>query len=271
MKEDSTMAKRIRLSKKQQKAMVREYAASLAKRTLIDAGWSASKDFEFDNKVKPVIKFTEKALLIIKELVSQCEKEIAWNGLVNYDAGTNTYEVYDILIFPQVVTGTSVNVDETKYAMWLASLTNEQLAHMRFHGHSHVNMGVTPSGIDTGYQNEMLQMQIKDYYIFMIFNKRGDMNACIYDVENNVAYENKDIIIESESQLNPYKDLVKGWIEDYVSAPAPVSYTRPYNGQQYPGYWANQLINGGSSARTPGEKMMQESAINDPSIRRYLD
>lgn len=225
------MAKRLKLTSKQKKQMLNMYKEQLDSMTLLDATSTSKESFTFNAKKKPVIKFSEKAKLIIKELVQQCAKEIAWNGLVNYDAATNTYEVYDILIFPQIVTGTSVNVDETKYAMWLASLTNEQLEHMRFHGHSHVNMSVHPSGIDTGYQKEMLTMQIKDYYIFMIFNKSGNMYACIYDVEHNAFYEGDDITIEEESQLNPYKDLVAGWIEEHVSFPTP---TAPTSGFRYP-------------------------------------
>ena len=279
------MAKRIRLPKKQQNKMVKEYAAQLAKRTLMDTGLGVTADaFNFESTIRPVIKFSEKARLIIKELVQQCEKEIAWNGLVNYDADTNTYEVYDILIFPQIVTGTSVDVDETKYAMWLSTLSTDQLNHMRFHGHSHVNMGVGPSNVDTGYQKEMLQMQITDYYIFMIFNKREDMYACIYDVANNVVYENKDIDIEVESSLNPYKETVKGWITDLVEFKTYTAGTSYYNGgkgytppsKQIPtGYnhWTDQLIGAGkpNSNTTPGERMMQNGALNDPSIRRFLD
>ena len=108
----------------------------------------------------------------------------------------------------------------------------------------------------------------------MIFNKREDMYACIYDVANNVAYENKDIDIQVESQLNPYKELVKGWINDHVEVK---SYTynggRGYNpNAQVPtgnSYWANQLIGGNRPAgggATPGEQFWK-----DENLRRYTD
>ena len=254
------MAKRIKLPKSQKKHLLKLYAEQLDSMSLLDVAAKSFQDnFTYKSTVKPVIKFTKKAMLIIQELVQQCEKEIAWNGLVEYDAETNTYTVYDILIFPQIVTGTSVNVDETKYAMWLAGLTNEQLRDMRFHGHSHVNMGVSPSGIDTGYQKEMLDMQIKDFYIFMIFNKRHDMYACIYDVEQNAFYEKDDIIIEEESKLNPYKDLVSGWINDYVSQPKPAYGQYPTYGTQprgvvqpaqtATGYWVRELARQSAETR----------------------
>ena len=244
--------------------------------TLLDAVTTIKDSFSFDNKKKPIIKFSNKALLIIKELVKQCGKEIAWNGLVNYDADTNTYEVYDILIFPQIVTATSVNVDETKYAMWLASLTTEQLEHMRFHGHSHVNMAVRPSGVDTGYQKEMLTMQIQDYYIFMIFNKSGNMYACIYDVENNAFYEDDDIIIAEDSQLNPYATLVDNWIDEYVTFPAPAAPTT--SAYRYPyGYGNSSNVQPTQYPSTqPSNKGAQDVLSEarrqfEDNMRRYTD
>lgn len=266
------MAKRLRLTSKQKKQMLNEYAQQLENMTLLDAAYTAKESFKFESKKKPIIKFSEKTKLIIKELVKQCGKEIAWNGLVNYDKTTNTYEVYDILIFPQIVTGTSVDVDETKYAMWLASLTNEQLEHMRFHGHSHVNMAVRPSGVDTGYQKEMLSMQIKDYYIFMIFNKSGNMYACIYDVEHNAFYEDDDIIVEEESLLNPYASLVDEWIDKYVTFPT--TQAPPY---RYP-YYGN--VNGIQPTQYPkpqpagkgAQAVLEETRRQfEENMRRYTD
>lgn len=267
------MAKRLKLTSKQKKQMLNTYKEQLDSMTLLDAVHTIKDSFKFDNKKKPIIKFSEKARLIIKELVKQCSKEIAWNGLVNYDKDTNTYEVYDILIFPQIVTGTSVDVDETKYAMWLASLTNEQLEHMRFHGHSHVHMAVRPSGVDTGYQKEMLNMQIKDYYIFMIFNKSENMYACIYDVAGNAFYEDDDIIIEEDSALNPYVSLVEDWIDKYVTFPVaqPTPYRFSYgygnvNNIQPTQYPSTQPTNRGAQA------VLEEARKHfEDNIRTYTD
>lgn len=162
---------------------------------------------------RPAIVFTDKAINMIKELVRQCDKEIAWNCTVTRKG--NTYRVKDVVMFPQVVTATSVDVDETKYANWLASLPEATFNELRFHGHSHVNMGVTPSGIDTKYQADMLP-NIKDFYIYMIFNKRGEMYACIWDVEHKTFYDINDIDIVFNT---PCKAEAQELIKEYVVFP----------------------------------------------------
>lgn len=171
---------------------------------------------------KPRIVFSIKAMNTIKELVNLCSKEIAWNCTVTRRG--NTYNVEDVIMFPQIVTATSVDVDETKYANWLASLPEEVFNKLRFHGHSHVNMAVTPSGIDTKYQADMLP-NIKDFYIYMIFNKRGDMYACIWDVEKKTFYDMDDIEIVYNT---PERQRAETLIKEYVTFPSYKTCTTPY-------------------------------------------
>ena len=131
-------------------------------------------------------------------LVDECDKEIAWHGTViktNY-----TYTVTDVFVFPQTVTGSTVTSDETEYSMWLAGQPDEIFNSLRFHGHSHVNMGVSPSGVDTTYQEDILR-NLKDFYIFAIFNKKGDHWCAIYDVESNTAYDDKDIEVVTLNKM----------------------------------------------------------------------
>jgi hypothetical protein len=53
-------------------------------------------------------------------------------------------------------------------------------------------MGVTPSGVDTTYQEQLID-QVQDYYIFAIYNKRDDFNIWIYDKTTNTMYDKADI------------------------------------------------------------------------------
>ena len=141
--------------------------------------------------VAPVIILTDIADMKIKALVTACNKEIAWHGLVRR-LDENTYEIYDIVVFPQTVTAsTAVSNDET-YGPWLMQFSDEDFANLRFHGHSHVNMGVTPSIVDTNYQSDIIE-RTKDFYIFAIYNKKGDYNIWLYDVVNNIMYDKTDI------------------------------------------------------------------------------
>ena len=44
-------------------------------------------------------------------LVDQCDKEVAWHGIVRKE--NNVYTITDVLVFPQEVTGATVTSDET--------------------------------------------------------------------------------------------------------------------------------------------------------------
>ena len=188
---------------------------SALKSTNFTAATSVAIDWneELKPEEKPTIIFTDKTIKMVRALVDECEKEIAWNGTVTWDQESNTYTVDNIIMFPQIVTGTSVDVDETKYAMWLSTLSDDTFNRLRFHGHSHVRMPVNPSGVDTSYQKDMLA-QISDFYIYMIFNKNGAMYACIYNIIENRFYDVSDINLDIE--INEENMAAKQLIEKYV-------------------------------------------------------
>lgn len=140
-----------------------------------------------------VIIIFKEAYEKIMALVNECDKEIAWHCTIERTEN-NTFTIKDVLVFPQTVTGCTVTSDDTEYANWVMSLSDEQFNSMRCHCHSHVNMGVHPSGVDTQYQQDMLA-NLQDYYIFMIFNKRGNIYSIIYDVQNNIVFEDDDIVV----------------------------------------------------------------------------
>lgn len=226
---------------------------------------------KFTPKKRPKIQFADGVLTLINELVAQCDKEIAWNGLVNFNRKSMTFTVYDIVIFPQVVTGTSVNVDDTKYANWIASLSNDEINHMRFHGHSHVNMSIGPSGVDTDYQREMLEMQIKDFYIFMIFNKRGDMYACIYDVEKNTFYDKEDIDIIDAHESNPIYLRAQKMIDENVSTPAVRTYGTQYGSGYAHGYGSGTYGNSAYMQNWQRQQTERNLEQSRTSISDYVE
>lgn len=168
----------------------------------------------------------EKATLTIKlvawlkltALVDACDKEIAWHGTVTKEG--NNYTIEDIYVFPQTVTGATVTSDETEYSLWVAQQPDAVFNKMRFHGHSHVNMGVSPSGVDTTYQEDILR-NLQDFYIFGIFNKKGDNWCTIYDVEDNIVYEDSDIeLITPEINAMTWAQKM---IKEHVNIPKQVT------------------------------------------------
>lgn len=187
-----------------------------------------SENLNISYRFQP-LKETQKARLVILPeawekliaLVDECDKEIAWHGTVTKTS--HTYTITDIFVFPQTVTGSTVTSDETEYSLWLAQQPDQIFNSLRFHGHSHVNMGVTPSGVDTTYQEDILR-NLQDFYIFAIFNKKGDTWCAIYDVEDNIAYDNKDIdIITPNTGNKPWaKDAIKNFVKTYSLTPKSV-------------------------------------------------
>ena len=169
---------------------------------------------------KATLKFSEKAWMKIFALVHTYSTEVEWHGVVDR-VSTNTFYIKDVLIFPHKVTGATVTSDQTEYEKWLDTLDNETFNALRFHGHSHVNMGVTPSGVDMTYRHNILNnfgtpSETSDlFYIFLIFNKRGDISGEIYDLQNNALYSKSTtadeikIVIEDCDWLTDFLDEAK--------------------------------------------------------------
>lgn len=133
----------------------------------------------------PTINITPEAYEKMTGLIDAIDKEIAWHGTV--ERSDRDFLITDILVYPQIVTGATVDSDDQEYAKWFTELDDDQFETLRMQGHSHVNMGVTPSSVDESYYKQLLE-HVKDYYIIIIMNKRRELTMRLYDVENNLVY-----------------------------------------------------------------------------------
>lgn len=163
---------------------------------------------------KQRIIFTEIAWNKMQELVHQSSKEIGWHGYITRGDQENTWVVYDIVVFPQTVTSMTVTPDADEFAKWqMERMKDESLDfnEMKMHGHSHVNMNVSPSGTDTTYQEDILKnLREDDYYLFLIINKKGDIWAQLYDTKNWIRYDKTDLIITHEYDASAWaKRIIK--------------------------------------------------------------
>lgn len=148
---------------------------------------------------KATVVFSEMAHTKMTTLVHAFSDEVAWHGVAyrDEDESKDRYYIRDILVYPQTVTGATVNTDQVKYQEWLMAHDDETFNNIRFQGHSHVNMGVSPSGVDTTHQEQIVaQLEDDMFYIFMICNKKGDVFTRIYDMKKNVMFESADVTIE---------------------------------------------------------------------------
>ena len=157
---------------------------------------------EQQNIIEPTIYITPNAYIKMRMLVDKSDKEIGWYGIVNEMPGLQaTYIIEDIVVYPQRVTGVTVEQDEDRMFEFEMSLTTEQVNHKRFHGHSHVNMGTSPSGVDESFYQDLLS-QVTDYFIITITNKRNEYTTRFYDVTNNILYEDIPIqLIQDDGSL----------------------------------------------------------------------
>lgn len=146
----------------------------------------------------PQVHFNEIAYGKMKALVDNCSKEIAWHGTIE-QASPTTFIVTDILVYPQSATAATVESHDEYYPQWLDSLDDDTFNSIRLQGHSHVNMGITPSTVDTDFYETIIQ-HITDYYIFIIMNKHGKIWANIYDVKNNQVYEQQDVVVTHDGE-----------------------------------------------------------------------
>ena len=142
-----------------------------------------------------IVFFTKEAWRKQCALIHNFDTEIAWHGLVR-QAG-NGYCVYDIVVYPQEVTGGTVNTDQVAYQDWLMSQSDEVFNHIRYQGHSHVNMQPYPSSVDLDNQNRM-QVPDDDFYLFAIWNKHGFYTMTLYDHGRVYDHTNIDLRVEDE-------------------------------------------------------------------------
>lgn len=195
--------------------------------------------------------FKPEAFAKMQLLIMKCSGEVGWHGLV--ERNENTFTVTDILVYPQQVTGVTITTDQPEYEKWNMEVPLEQFTKMRFHGHSHVNMGTTPSGVDVKSKETLLScIREGQFYIFMIWNKSLDYSVEIYDAAGDyLIYEKCDVDIEIEGigdmkqYLSEADAKIKRIYTAYTYKPAgtynyeykPSQPVKPKQTTYYGGYW----------------------------------
>ena len=155
--------------------------------------FSYSKNFSKTAKDAVEVNFTLEAYHEMCALIDHFSTEVAWHGLVNRIDKTH-FQITKILVYPQKVTAATVNTDHEKYTPWLYALDDDEFNTLRFQGHSHVNMGTSPSSVDMKNQWDLIDtLSSEDYYIFMIWNKRREYNVRVVDMADNIIYSGDDV------------------------------------------------------------------------------
>ena len=191
------MAREINTTNESIQAILQAFRECVAKTSMADG--KIHFDYTFGTiQRRAKIQFAESAWIKMQTLIREFDTEIGWDGICKRGEG-DTYIVSDILVHPQTVTGATVRTDREEYSKWFRQFVDndEVFCNLRFQGHSHVNMGVTPSGTDTADWKGLLDdLGPDDFYLFMIWNKRGEKTVRLYDFAKNTLFETADCDIE---------------------------------------------------------------------------
>ena len=161
--------------------------------------FSFSMDMCEEAKEKITILYSQDAYLKMNFLVDHYSTEVGWYGLVE-KLSDKLYRVYDVKLCKQYVNGGKVDTEDEDTLEFFDSLTDDEIEHMHFQAHSHVNFSTVASGVDLANQHDVLKNMGKSgFYIFQIWNKKGDINTYLYDVDANTFYDKKDVVLEVET------------------------------------------------------------------------
>jgi len=183
------------MTEKMKRKARKDFSVMLDEVKMTDGKLNYTMRYEYKDAVA-IVWLTPEAYRKTLALVTGFSSEVAWHGTVTRSAN-NEFIVEDILVYPQEVTGSTVSTDQAAYTRWLYEQDEETFNRIRMQGHSHVNMGVNPSGVDNQHRAQILaQLESDMFYVFMVWNKSLHVHTLIYDMARNVLYEDDDIEVK---------------------------------------------------------------------------
>lgn len=166
--------------------------------------------FQVSATLAPRIVIAPEALAKMQLYVDQCNDEIGWLGTADLyaDDDGRVIVIEDTFLPKQEVHSTTTELTPEgleEIAMELLSKPDGDKIwnRMRMWGHSHVNMGTSPSGQDDKQMKEFSNIG-HDWFVRLIANKKGDIRVDFYDYKMGITIldlnwetvENHDAMLE---------------------------------------------------------------------------
>ena len=196
------------------------------------------------NSISPLVKthripqvfYTDLAWNKIWHFVDMCDKEIGWLGIVSI-TDNGDYVIDDVYLPEQVVTGTTTDIESDAVGNLAVELECAGIdsSRLRYWGHSHVEMAVSPSGTDEAQVSEYLEHC--NYFIRGIYNKKRDTKVDIFNVDRCLVYQKVNNGLIPSAEDNELSKSIKQEIANKVKHPPPPAALKPnYSPGYYPGY-----------------------------------
>ena len=152
--------------------------------------------YQFDGTRAPRVLIKREAMSKMQIYVDTVNDEVGWLGT----ASLNTYEtgreivLEDVFLIKQEVHGTTTELTPeglSEFAMEILALPDgtDTWNKMRMWGHSHVNMGTSPSGQDDKQMKEFSNIG-HDWFVRLIANKKGDIRIDFYEYSTGITMLN---------------------------------------------------------------------------------
>ncbi len=174
------------------------------------------KPRKLNSEKLPIIQFNYDVWLQIQFLVEECTTEVGWKGAVS--RSENIFTIKKIWVPEQEVTATTTDITDEgeSWAGFECHNDFNDLDMMRYWGHSHVNMGVSPSGTDDKQMEEYMDNGCT-FYIRSIHNKKGACYLDLYDAERELEFYNLEPKILYPQEITEALLVVDSALKDNVN------------------------------------------------------
>jgi len=157
-----------------------------------------------EKKEAPKIIFASSAIKWIEALVDVHSDEVGFFGIVD-ERGNDTYFIREIF-YPKhsEANGGTCEIStegESDMGVWLINRNREDdIGKVRFWGHSHHTMGVSPSQQDEDEAIEKMNRR-KTYFLRGICNKKEIMSVSFFDYNQQIKFDNVKWTVEEDGLL----------------------------------------------------------------------
>jgi len=232
----------------------------------------------FINKKQYIILPTIQALTKMYMFVKHSNIEISWYGTVDIkeDKDNVVFKIEDVYLFNQTCSTVETTIESKDWANAVAKLIregrNDIYDRLFLWGHSHVNMGIHPSGRDDKQMEDFYTKSCSTYMIRLICNKDGDMDYTIYDYISGIIIKHAEwmpfevyTLLQSIPNLKDLdKDIEKEIEEKQIDSTRKINHGRP---SRKPYFGDDNFFD--NNYRLPQKICNKESKIPNP-ITDYI-